>query len=325
MSRHGTPLRYPGGKQRLAPFIAEILEVNGLIGCHYIEPYAGGAGVAIELLLDDKVSHIHLNDISTPVYAFWHSVKHEHKELCRRISRASIDLEEWKRQREMLKRGKEISLIDLGFALFFMNRCNRSGILSGGLIGGLKQSGAWKMDARFYRNELIRRIEAIAEKSRSISLRNWDAEKFMLQYLPRLPQNSLVYCDPPYFTKADTLYQNHYTPSDHLRISQIIQENISLPWVVSYDTNPKIMSYYKRCEMFVYSIQYNVSRAYTGTEVFAFSEKLAIPSSSSLRFINQALELREFVSESRAQQKIPACLAPLPSKGSRETVGIRGS
>ncbi len=290
MSKHKTPLRYPGGKQKLAPFITEILEANSLLGGHYIEPYAGGSGIAIELLLNDVVSHIHLNDISLPVYAFWRSVKKEPEELCRRISRASLNVDEWKKQKNILKYPKDKDLIDVGYAMFFLNRCNRSGILTGGIIGGLNQLGSWKIDARFSRNDLIRRIEAIAEKSKLISLRNWDAEKFMLQYLPKLPKNSLVYCDPPYFNKARTLYQNHYSPTDHLRISRIIKRKIKLPWVVSYDAHPSILSYYKKCKVFVYPLQYNASKAYIGTEVFAFSNKLTIPSFSSLEFIDKALK-----------------------------------
>ena len=289
MSNTWTPLRYPGGKQRLTPFIEEIILENGLYGCNYVEPYAGGAGVAMQLLVNEVVSCVHLNDVSKPVYAFWHTVKNNPEELCRCISRASLNVEEWKRQRDIVRMHDKVPLFDLGYAMFYLNRCNRSGILTGGLIGGLNQAGKWKMDARFYRNELIRRIEAIAEKAKAIRLRNWDAERFMSDYLPRLPKNTLVYCDPPYFNKAETLYKNHYTPDDHYRISKLIQKKIRQPWVVSYDSNPSILSYYEKCEVFTYSLQYNAAKAYTGTEVFAFSDRLRVPESSSLRFIDEAL------------------------------------
>lgn len=289
MSLYKTPLRYPGGKQRLTPFIIEILEANDLIGGDYIEPYAGGAGVAIELLLGGIVSHIHLNDVSRPVFAFWHSVKNSPDELCHKISRASLTVEEWRFQREIFKNHQKYSLSEVGFATFYLNRCNRSGILDAGVIGGNLQTGNWKMDARFSRNDLIRRIEAIAEKRKFIYLRNWDAEKFINDYIPRLPARSLVYFDPPYFCKGGTLYQNHYKPSDHLKLSQIIQENVSVPWIVSYDSNPNILEYYKRCETFVYSLQYNASKSYKGLEMFAFSDSLQIPQISKLKFINEAI------------------------------------
>ena len=202
MGHHYTPLRYPGGKQKISPFINEILLENNLIGGQYVEPYAGGAGVGIELLLRGQVSRIHLNDIDPAVYAFWHSILKETEEFCYRISRASLSIEEWRKQREILREKEDVDRFDLGYAMFYLNRCNRSGILSGGVIGGLKQNGEWKMDARFPRNDLIRRIESIARLKRFIKIRNWDAEKFIIEYLPRLPPNTLVYCDPPYYNKS---------------------------------------------------------------------------------------------------------------------------
>ena len=170
MSKHSTPLRYPGGKGRLTPFILEILRQNDLLGGHYVEPYAGGAGVAMQLLLTRQVSKIHLNDSSIPVYAFWKSLISKPDELCRLISTASLTVDEWKRQREILRNPRGHDQLEVGFSAFYLNRCNRSGVLSGGLIGGLAQDGDWKMDARFPRNELIRRVEAIAALKSSICL-----------------------------------------------------------------------------------------------------------------------------------------------------------
>lgn len=290
MSKHKTPLRYPGGKQKLSPFITEILEENNLIGGHYVEPYAGGAGVAIELLLNGSVSHIHLNDLSTSVFSFWHSIINETDEFCRRISRATLNVTEWQKQKEVIRHPKDFGRLDLGFAMFYLNRCNRSGILTGGIIGGLNQTGKWKIDARFPRVELIRRIEAIADKKRFIRLRNWDAERFILTYLPKLPFNTLVYCDPPYFSKADTLYQNHYKPIDHARIAQTIQVSIKHPWVVSYDNSPVVFFNYNKRKSFIYTLQYNAARAYEGSELFVFSDKLQIPRKSSIPFINHPLQ-----------------------------------
>ena len=289
MSRYKTPLRYPGGKQKLAPFILEIMAANGLCGGHYSEPYAGGAGVALELLLSGNAEHIHLNDSCYGIYAFWHSILSRPEEFCRKISSASLTIKEWRRQREILSRSTEFDRFDVGFSMFYLNRCNRSGIAAGGVIGGLKQAGRWKMDARFSRNELIRRIEAIALRRKSITLRNWDAERYILEYLPKLPSKSLVYCDPPYFHKADRLYMNHYKPEDHARIARVIQRKIKHPWVVSYDCAPEIVNAYARQRLFTYALQYNAAKAYHGEEVFIFSPKLKLPLCSSVPCIQQVL------------------------------------
>jgi DNA adenine methylase len=288
LHRYKTPLRYPGGKQKLAPFVAEVMTGNNLQGGHYAEPYAGGAGVAIELLLNGVTSHIHLNDSCSAVYSFWKSAINETEELCRRISRASLNVKEWRKQQEILRNRDQYSVLDVGFSTFYLNRVNRSGILSGGLIGGIAQEGEWLMDARFSRMELIRRIENIARYKKYIHLRNWDAERFITTYLPRLPNESLVYCDPPYFEKADRLYLNHYQPEDHQRIATVIQK-IKLPWIVSYDAAPDILKHYSHRRGFIYGLQYNAQKAYVGTEVFFFSDRLKINSRSAVRSIDTVL------------------------------------
>lgn len=289
MSINKTPLRYPGGKQRLWPFVKEILLTNGLKEGHYVEPYAGGAGVAIELLLRGCVSTIHLNDSCIGVYSFWHSILNETERFCSKVARASLTVDEWLKQREVFKDRARADRFDVGFATFYLNRCNRSGILTGGVIGGLSQSGHWKIDARFPRNELIKRIEAIAAKKSSIRIKNWDAERFLDSYVSKLPKTTLIYCDPPYFHKADRLYHDHYRIEDHARIAQVIQRRIKRHWIVSYDSALQIMEHYEKRRSFLYALQYNAARAYKGTEAFFFSDSLKLPKSSSVPYIDAAL------------------------------------
>ena len=294
MSRYNTPLRYPGGKQKLSGFILDVMTTNSLGGGDYVEPYAGGAGVALELLLHGDVARIHLNDSCVGVYAFWRSILTKTEEFCRRISSASVTIDEWRRQKEILSRAAEYEQIDVGFSMFYLNRCNRSGIVAtGGVIGGVHQTGEWKMDARFPRNELIRRIEAIALKKNSIAVRNWDAEKFMVEYLPNLPRTTLVYCDPPYFHKAQRLYLNHYTAADHVRIADVIQRTIKQPWMVSYDNVPEIIQCYSGRASFSYDLQYHASRARKGSEVIFISDSLELPGCSSIPGINAALGAKD--------------------------------
>lgn len=289
MSRYNTPLRYPGGKQKLAPFITEVLAANDLVGAHYAEPYAGGAGVAMELLLSRQVSHVHLNDASVLVHAFWDSVLNRADEFCRRIQAASLTVEEWRRQKEIISRPGEFDNLDLGFCLFYLNRCNRSGIPKGGLIGGIKQTGRWRMDVRFPRNELIRRVEAISLRREDITLRDWDAQRYTSEYLPGLSSVTLTYCDPPYFRQSDRLYFNRYTPADHARIAGVIQNTLRTPWVVSYDSVPEILKHYEGRRQFTYDLQYHAARAYKGQEVFVFSDGLRLPLSSAVQCIDKAL------------------------------------
>lgn len=289
MPRYRTPLRYPGGKQRLAPFVAEVLQHNDAIGWNYVEPYAGGAGVAMELLLSKKVGHVYLNDSSLHIYAFWKTVLSDPETFCRRISRASLTVETWRSHREIVRHPEQHDLSDLGFSTFFLNRCNRSGILTGGVIGGLAQGGQWRIDARFPRNELIKRVEVIAAHRRHVTVTNLDAEPFMEQRVNALAPETLVYCDPPYFARAEGLYLNNYLPDDHTRLARVIQGKLHRPWLVSYDSHPTIISLYRKRRKFRYSLQYSAIRTYAGREVFVFSDSLLIPGTSALPYIAKAL------------------------------------
>lgn len=290
MNRYNTPLRYPGGKQKLSPFMLELMLENELAGGHYVEPYAGGAGIAIELLLSGSASHVHLNDACRGVYAFWRSVLDHPEQMCRRISLASLTIAEWRRQQAVYANASRADRLELGFSVLYLNRCNRSGILSGGLIGGLHQSGEWTMDVRFPRKELIRRIETIALHSSRITVTNQDAERYIHQVVPRLPRETLVYLDPPYFHKAQRLYLNHYQPKDHQRLAGVVQRNLARPWVVSYDAVPAIAKAYRGRRSIRYSLQYNAAKAYIGDEMIFFDDQLQMPANSSHASINRGLK-----------------------------------
>jgi DNA adenine methylase len=289
MSQFKTPLRYPGGKQRLSPFIQEILVANKIDG-HYVEPYAGGAGVAVDLLLTRKVSHIHLNDSDFGIYAFWHSVLNKTEELCKLILSASMTVEEWRRRQAIIKKCDRRKILELGFSVFYLNRCNRSGVLSAGVIGGLDQTGNYKMDARFSRNELIQRIESIALFKDKISITNFDAENYIEDYIPNLPSNTLVYLDPPYFEKGSKLYLNAYKKSDHERLAKTIQKEIKHKWVLSYDGVPDIINLYSKRKHFLYDLQYSAAKVYKGKEVFVFCDKLKLPERCSLKHIELGMQ-----------------------------------
>jgi len=284
-----TPLRYPGGKQKLAPFIEELILTNELRGCDYVEPYAGGAGVALQLLVANVVSNVHLNDSCPAVYAFWKSVRDESDRFARKIFTVELSVDEWQRQKGIFRLGSKAERFELGFSFFYLNRCNRSGILNAGPIGGYDQKGNWKIDARFSRRELARRVELVASLGKRIQLRNWDAESFVKSHVAKLPMNALIYFDPPYFHKADRLYTNHYESEDHKRIAEMVR-SLKKNWVVSYDSNNSIARFYRDEAYFVYNLQYNAGPVRKGQEVFYFSPSLKIPAKSVVSFVDQALQ-----------------------------------
>lgn len=272
-----TPLRYPGGKGKLTDFIKLVFEQNDLLDGHYIEPFAGGSGIAIELLLLEYASCIHLNDLNRSIYAFWHSVVNHPDELCARISKTHVSMAEWRRQKDVQNDAESQDLLDLGFSTFFLNRTNRSGIIKGGVIGGKTQQGAWSLSARYNKPDLCNRIEKIGRHASKIRLYNLDAADLITGVLPSLPQRSLVYLDPPYYVKGQGLYENHYQHDDHAVIAQLVKKKIKLPWIVSYDHTPEILGFYAECRSIVYGLNYSAASRYEGSEAMFFSDKLIVP------------------------------------------------
>jgi len=275
--RFSTPLRYPGGKGRLANYIAEILDMNNLTGGCYAEPFCGGAGIALSLLYAEKVKQIHLNDSDRAVYAFWHSAVFENQRLCKLIKDTPIDMDTWYRQRDIQKNKENVDLIDLGFSTFFLNRTNRSGILTAGVIGGKAQEGKWKIDARFNKSALIERIELLGHYADSINVTQMDVLDFIEQISPKLPDNTLIYFDPPYFNKGQQLYKNHFIGEDHANLASKILTAVSQPWIVSYDNVEDISTLYSKCEQEIFSLNYSANKHTTGSELMIFKDEIVAP------------------------------------------------
>jgi DNA adenine methylase len=265
------------------------LEVNDALGAKYVEPYAGGAGIALELLFDQKVSHVYLNDSSPLIYSFWYSILTETDRFCGMISRARLTIEAWKKHREVVRHPADHDVVQVGFSTFYLNRCNRSGVLKAGVIGGLGQSGSWKMDARFSRRSLLKRIESLAEHRSKITVTNDDAAEFMVSKVNALPPKTIVYCDPPYYEGADRLYLNTYRPEDHAHVAAVIQRKLRHPWLVSYDGHPDIIDLYRNRLRFRYSLQYSAMRSCVAREVFFLSDSLELPRTSMLPYIARGL------------------------------------
>jgi DNA adenine methylase len=272
-----TPMRYPGGKGRLAQYVIDIIKLNKLTGGHYVEPYAGGAGVALSLLYLEYVDHIHLNDLNKSVYAFWKSVCEEPEALCKLVRDKPLTVGQWKKQKR-IQTAKDVSALELGFSTLYLNRTNRSGIINGGIIGGKNQTGEWKMDARFNRVDLIQRIEKIGSYSPRITLYNMDAAQFITETLPSIPKRSLVYLDPPYYRKGRKLYENHYQPKDHAVIAALVAK-IKQKWIVSYDNVSAIRKLYAGFEQETFGLRYTAQSSYNGQEVMISCHGLETPAS----------------------------------------------
>lgn len=274
--RYSTPLRYPGGKSNLAPFMMGVVQQNRLQDGQYVEPYAGGASVALALLFHEYVRHAHINDLSVPIYAFWHSVLNRHWALIDRIRKTPVTVAEWRRQRAVQREPGRHGLLALGFSTFFLNRTNRSGILRGGVIGGQDQRGKWGIAARYDKETLIGRIERVARFRSRITLHNADAAELMRDLLPALPARTLVYADPPYYSQGRRLYETHYQPKDHAEVARLLRGNVRQPWVVSYDDQLPIRRLFSGLRQVSYDLRYTAAGSHQGTELIFVSDQIQL-------------------------------------------------
>ncbi len=261
----------------MSGYFKQIYEANALCGGVYVEPYAGGASVALSLLIDGYASKVIINDIDLAIYAFWYSVINKTEGLCRLIRDTPVDVKTWEFQRKIKKERDKHDLLELGFATFFLNRSNRSGILDGGIIGGKLQSGRWKIDARFNKNELISRIQRISQYRDKIELHNLDAMRLIDQIIDELPEKTLVYFDPPYYMKGKALYLNFYGKDDHTSVANRISKISLQKWAVTYDRIGFIEELYSQYRQMNYTLNYSALKASKGEELMIFSDDLKIP------------------------------------------------
>ncbi len=273
--RFPSPLRYPGGKGKITNFIKLLFLENDLLGSEYVEVYAGGASVALSLLFEEFASHVHINDLNRSVHCFWHVALSRPDDLCRRILETEVSPSEWHRQKA-IQIADDADELDLAFSTFFLNRTSRSGILEGGMIGGVDQTGYWKVDARYNKRDLVRRVHKIGRFASRISVTRLDGADYIRNVLPSI-RDGFVYLDPPYFEKGQRLYENFYKYEDHAEIAGLVRAMKSPNWVVSYDCVPELLELYAGFPSLQYDLSYSARDRYRGSEVMFFSPVLVLP------------------------------------------------
>lgn len=281
MSIAHSPLRYPGGKQVLARVLSHLLRLNGLTGGTYAEPYAGGGGAALWLLFGEYVDRILINDADKRVFWFWESILKRTGKFLELLYSTSPTPDEWKRQRDIYLAPSYYTPVRVAFATFFLNRCNRSGIIArGGMIGGKQQTGHWKIDARYNKEELAKRIRKIALFRDRISLTNYDALEVIkrIDAEPVKAARTFVYFDPPYYKKGSQLYLNFYDPEDHTLVAAAMRKKHGFNWVMTYDNVPEIRRLYSTMNMVSFDLDYSAKNGRIGKEVLIYPDSLRFPS-----------------------------------------------
>lgn len=282
-----TPLRYPGGKSKLYEYVRELVILNNC--STYIEPYAGGAGVALRLLINRDVDRIMINDYDKSIYALWYSILNDSEKLIELIEKTDISIDEWYNQKS-IQENKQLTenLLELGFSTLFLNRVNRSGIIKAGVIGGKNQTGHYKMDCRFNKSDIIERIRLIASFKHKIKLHNLDAEVFIKKSISRT-KDSLTFFDPPYYQKGPGLYTNFYSHEDHVNLSKTIKKHMdNKNWIITYDIHDEIKNIYDEYDYKKYYLNYSITNPSKGQEYMFFSKN--IDKGNIVEFLELALK-----------------------------------
>lgn len=268
-----SPLRYPGGKNKTYKYVQYLIQENNLTT--YIEPFAGGAAVALRLLLNDDVRRIIINDYDRSIYALWNTIKTNHRALIERIQNTEITIEEWRNQKNVQLTKATADELDLAFSTLFLNRTNRSGIIKAGVIGGQEQNGDYRLDCRFNKKAIIERIEAIAARGKDIKVYNLDAQEFITTVIKRT-RKSLTFFDPPYYDKGPDLYTNFYDHDDHVELANTIKSSMkNRYWILTYDIAEQIREMYDKYEPKTYHLNYSIAKPTKGQEFIFFSNKVA--------------------------------------------------
>lgn len=281
-----SPLRYPGGKSRIFPFVSHLLEENDMKGIAYAEPYAGGAGLALKLLIEGWVDHIYINDLNSSIYTFWKVLLTRTDELCDWIASVDVTMKNWRLYKDIQKNQEAADELELAKSTLFLNRTNISGVIKGGPIGGINQTGAYKIDVRFNKEELIKKIRLIATFKGKIHLSNDDGLVF-LKKISRKREDVFVYLDPPYYKKAADLYMNFFTDKNHEDLCELMS-SYRKRWMVSYDNEDFVLKLYEKFRKIEYQLaQYASNRV--GKEVLIFDKR--VKCSSSLDYLVNHREL----------------------------------
>lgn len=281
-----SPLRYPGGKNKLSGFISKVCIDNNIHG-HYVEPYAGGASVALFLLMEKIIDRITINDKDSSIYAFWYSVINYTDELCDLISNCDISIENRIQQKAVQQDPDAFSIVQLGFSTLFLNRTNRDGIIKAGVIGGNAQNGNYKLDCRFNKSEIITKIRRIATFRQYIAVTSMDALE-LIDFIEETSdnKNTIFYFDPPYYLKGSMLYMNYYQKSDHSAVAERIKEIEHINWIVSYDNHEVIKKLYKPFIPKEYTFNHSANTSKVGKEILYFSEGMILPQGKDWNPIN---------------------------------------
>lgn len=263
------PLRYPGAKSKLFDYVKKLLEVEGLTGCTFYEPFAGSASLSWMLLEENVVDNVVINEKDPLLYHFWKAVFENTEGLIQKIEQTEISIDTWKEcaKYKVLSNLIGKTSVEIGYAGLFLNRTNFSGILKANPIGGIEQKSDYKIDCRFNKTKVIEAIQSIAGFANRVTVSNEDAVEFMRRALKyKRNRKTFVYIDPPYYKEGPGLYRYFFTEKQHQELAKFIKTK-GFPWLLSYDDVNEIRKLYNRRTCVNLYLDYSVKTSKKGKEI----------------------------------------------------------
>ena len=288
MPRTKSILRYPGGKTQLSKFVSNLISINKIKNPIYCEPFSGGSGVSMELLLTNKVNSVILNDLDPSIYSIWFAILHDTDKLIDVVQSMHITMDEWYHHKDIYSKLKDIPVYDFRLAVsaLFLNRTNRGGIITGGPIGGHEQKSKYSLDCRFNKASIVKKIYAIAEQRHRIRLYMSDAKDLINDVLlQENPEQLFTFFDPPYYKQGQALYKNAFNHEDHVALVASIKTMDEYKWITTYDEYPEIQSIYSEYRLFTYKLRYSVNQFRKANEYLFASPATKLKSFDKVKLI----------------------------------------
>ncbi|MCR9257434.1 MAG: DNA adenine methylase [Alphaproteobacteria bacterium] len=259
-----SPFRYPGGKGFLTPFLSEQIHRRfGWNAASFAEPFCGGAGSALNLLSDERVEKVYLNDVDFRIFSAWKAMLDETDRFVEQIHEITPSIKIWEDcLQKLYEKPKSIYSFDVGFATFFVNRTSRSGVILGsGPIGGYNQGGKWKIDARFKKDSLIKRIQYLGEMSDRIFLSCLDGLEFCRQLENTgVLHDTLLFIDPPYVQAGGRLYYDGMNLAKHDALANWLLSGNAQHWILTYDDHEIIRDNYSSIQQYRIQVRYSLGK-----------------------------------------------------------------
>ena len=259
-----SPFRYPGGKGFLTPYLED--QIRQRFGANkptYAEPFCGGAGSALNLLVDGSVGHLHLNDADYRIFSAWKAMIRETDRFLERLQNVKPNLETWEDSLQKLhEKPTSRYSFEVGFAAFFINRTSRSGVVLGsGPIGGYNQDGNWKIDARFNKAGLSERIRRIGNLSDSISLSCLDGLEFCRQLeKEKCLDATFLFVDPPYVHAGGRLYHDGMNLAKHDALAEWLLSGVAPHWLLTYDDHQVVRENFATMQEHRIQVRYSLGK-----------------------------------------------------------------